>query len=161
MVNSCSRSSKAEGPSGLSIPPASTPSPSSRPEPAWPGHKLERGLETMPRTLGCFTNAYGASGVWTAVERVREAGINHLELVLRPHNFGGLVIPESAVIISTGRPAPSLIILKERTCCNGKCSSGAGQPGALNEGVLKVTRKGGACGRLFSAEIRGPKGDDN
>src|SRR5208337_50800 len=36
VVNSCSRSSKAEGPSGLSILPASTPSPSSRPEPAWP-----------------------------------------------------------------------------------------------------------------------------
>ena len=52
----------------------------------------------MPRTLGCFTNAYGAWGVWTAVERVREAGIKHLELALRPHNFGGLVIPESAVI---------------------------------------------------------------
>jgi inosose dehydratase len=52
----------------------------------------------MPRTVSCFTNAYGATGVWTAVERVREASINHLELALRPHNFGGLVIPESAVI---------------------------------------------------------------
>src|SRR5271166_220370 len=101
VVNSCSRFSQAEGPSGLSIPPASTPSPSSRPEPAWPSaHKpqLRGGLQTMPRTVSCFTNACGASGVWTAVERVREAGINHLELALRPHNFGGLVIPESAVI---------------------------------------------------------------
>ena len=48
--------------------------------------------------MSCFTNCYGASGVWTAVERIREAGINHLELALRGHNFGGLVIPESAVI---------------------------------------------------------------
>ena len=38
------------------------------------------------------------AGVWTAVERIREAGIHHLELALRGHNFGGLVIPESAVI---------------------------------------------------------------
>ena len=37
-------------------------------------------------------------GVWTAAERIREAGIDHLELALRGHNFGGLVIPESAVI---------------------------------------------------------------
>jgi inosose dehydratase len=32
------------------------------------------------------------------VERIRLAGIDHLELALRGHNFGGLVIPESAVI---------------------------------------------------------------
>jgi L-ribulose-5-phosphate 3-epimerase len=52
----------------------------------------------MPRTISCFTNSYGASGVWTAVERIRETGISQLELALRGHNFGGLVIPESAVI---------------------------------------------------------------
>ena len=59
----------------------------------------------MPRTVSCFTNACEASGVWTAVERVREAGINHLELALRPHNFGGLVIPESAVITEQAEEA--------------------------------------------------------
>ena len=52
----------------------------------------------MPRILSCFTNSYGPSGVWTAVEQIKEAGIDHLELALRGHNFGGLVIPESAVI---------------------------------------------------------------
>jgi inosose dehydratase len=52
----------------------------------------------MPRILSCFTNSYGPSGVWTAVEKIEEAGIDHLELALRGHNFGGLVIPESAVI---------------------------------------------------------------
>src|SRR3954451_1144618 len=52
----------------------------------------------MQRILSCFTNCYGPSGVWTAVERIRAAGIDHLELALRGHNFGGLVIPESAVI---------------------------------------------------------------
>jgi inosose dehydratase len=36
--------------------------------------------------------------VWTAAARIRETGVAHLELALRGHNFGGLVIPESAVI---------------------------------------------------------------
>jgi L-ribulose-5-phosphate 3-epimerase len=52
----------------------------------------------MSRVVSCFTNCYGADGVRAAVERIREAGIDHLELALRGHNFGGLVIPESAVI---------------------------------------------------------------
>src|SRR6516162_9671967 len=52
----------------------------------------------MQRILSCFTNCYGASGVRTAAERIREAGIDHLELALRGHDFGGLVIPESAVV---------------------------------------------------------------
>ncbi len=52
----------------------------------------------MTRTISCFTNCFGAAGVWSAVERIRETGIDHLELALRGHNFGGLVIPESAVI---------------------------------------------------------------
>jgi L-ribulose-5-phosphate 3-epimerase len=50
------------------------------------------------RILSCFTNSYGAAGVWTAVEQIRAAGLEYLELALRGHNFGGLVIPESAVI---------------------------------------------------------------
>lgn len=52
----------------------------------------------MHRMLNCFTNCYSGSGVWTAVERIHDAGIDHLELALRGHNFGGLVIPESAVV---------------------------------------------------------------
>lgn len=52
----------------------------------------------MKRIISCYTNCFGASGVWAAVERVRSTGIEHLELALRGHNFGGLVIPESAVI---------------------------------------------------------------
>jgi L-ribulose-5-phosphate 3-epimerase len=52
----------------------------------------------MTRTISCFTNCFGPAGVWSAVEQIRETGINHLELALRGHNLGGLVIPESAVI---------------------------------------------------------------
>lgn len=52
----------------------------------------------MNRVVSCFSNCYGPSGVWAAAEHVRAAGIDHLELALRGHNFGGLVIPESAVV---------------------------------------------------------------
>jgi len=52
----------------------------------------------MPRIVSCFTNCYGPAGVHAAVENIRKTGIDHLELALRAHNFGGLVIPDSAVI---------------------------------------------------------------
>jgi inosose dehydratase len=50
------------------------------------------------RVVSCFTNCFGAEGVRAAVERIRATGLEYLELALRGHNFGGLVIPESAVI---------------------------------------------------------------
>jgi len=52
----------------------------------------------LNRVVSCFSNCFGSSGVWSAVERIRETGIDHIELALRGHNFGGLVIPESAVV---------------------------------------------------------------
>jgi inosose dehydratase len=52
----------------------------------------------MRRIVSCFTNCFGPSGVRAAVENIRATGIDHLELALRGHNFGGLVIPEEAVI---------------------------------------------------------------
>jgi L-ribulose-5-phosphate 3-epimerase len=52
----------------------------------------------MPRVVSCYTNCYGSAGVRAAVENIRAAGIDHLELALRAHDFGGLVIPESAVV---------------------------------------------------------------
>ena len=48
--------------------------------------------------LSCYTNCYGPAGVWTAAERAASLGLKHIELALRPHNMGGLVIPESAVL---------------------------------------------------------------
>lgn len=52
----------------------------------------------MSRVISCYTNCFGPCGVMAAIEHIREAGISHLELALRPHNFGGLVIPEDAVL---------------------------------------------------------------
>ena len=52
----------------------------------------------MPCIISCFTNCYGPDGVRAAVAHIRDAGIHYLELALRGHNFGGLIIPESAVV---------------------------------------------------------------
>ena len=52
----------------------------------------------MSRGISCFTNNYGSFGVRAAVENVRDAGIDHIELALRGHDFGGVVIPESVVV---------------------------------------------------------------
>src|SRR5262249_37583358 len=43
---------------------------------------LPDGTIAMQRTLSCFTNCYGAAGVWTAVELIGAAGLDHLELAL-------------------------------------------------------------------------------
>lgn len=59
----------------------------------------------MSRILSVFTNCFGADGVRAAVQNVRQAGFDHLELALRGHNFGGLVIPESAVVTPDTDPA--------------------------------------------------------
>lgn len=52
----------------------------------------------MKRSVSCFTNNFGAFGVRAAADRIRSTGIDQLELALRGHDFGGLVIPEDAVI---------------------------------------------------------------
>ncbi len=52
----------------------------------------------MKRIVSCYSNCFGPSGVGAAIEGLAEIGIGHVELALRPHDFGGLVIPESAVI---------------------------------------------------------------
>ena len=52
----------------------------------------------MPRIVSCYSNCYGPSGVRAAVDGLAEAGLGSIELALRAHDFGGLVIPESAVV---------------------------------------------------------------
>ena len=52
----------------------------------------------MTRIVSCYSNSFGPSGVWAAAESLTTIGLGHVELALRPHDFGGLVIPESAVI---------------------------------------------------------------
>jgi len=52
----------------------------------------------MRRIVGCYSNSFGPLGVRAAVEGIAEVGLRRVELALRGHDFGGLVIPESAVV---------------------------------------------------------------
>jgi L-ribulose-5-phosphate 3-epimerase len=52
----------------------------------------------MTRVVSCYSNTYGPSGVRAAVEGIADAGLGFIELALRGHDYGGLVIPESVVI---------------------------------------------------------------
>src|SRR5436305_14480212 len=97
----------------------------------------------MPRILSCFTNSYGPSGVWTAAERIGEAGIDHLELALRGHNFGGLVIPESVVITEKASDAEAQALCDHLTA-HGIKISGCNVGGAdlrIRDGVELTERR--------------------
>jgi L-ribulose-5-phosphate 3-epimerase len=65
----------------------------------------------MKRIVGCFSNCFGADGVWCAVEQLRATGLEYLELALRGHNLGGLVIPESVVITEKATDAEAQAFL--------------------------------------------------
>lgn len=75
--------------------------------------------------LSCYTNCYGHFGAWTAVERIRDAGLSSIELALRGHNLGGLVIPDE-VVITERTPAERVAQFRELlalhkvtvACCN-------------------------------------------
>jgi inosose dehydratase len=111
--------------------------------------------ETMAQTLSCFTNCYGASGVWTAVERIREAGINHLELALRGHSVGGLVIPESAVLTerTDDATAASFVAhLRKHEVAISGCNVG-GADLRTQEGVELTERRIRFAARWFGVSI--------
>jgi hypothetical protein len=58
----------------------------------------------MLRIMSCYSNSYGPRGVRPAVEGIARAGLSQVELALRGHDFGGLVIPESAVVTAATVP---------------------------------------------------------
>jgi inosose dehydratase len=109
----------------------------------------------MQRILSCFTNCYGAAGVWTAVERIRAAGIDHLELALRGHNLGGLVIPESAVITEKADDATARAFC-DHLAAHGVKVSGCNVGGAdirTREGVELTVRRIRFAARWFRVPV--------
>jgi inosose dehydratase len=90
----------------------------------------------MNRIVSCFTNSYGPAGVRAAAERIRLAGIDHLELALRGHDFGGLVIPESAVITEKADDAEA------RAFCDHLANHGVRVSGCNVGGADIRTREG-------------------
>jgi L-ribulose-5-phosphate 3-epimerase len=109
----------------------------------------------MTRILSCFTNCYGPAGVRAAAEYIRAAGLDHLELALRGHNFGGLVIPESAVITETADDATAvafLDLLKERGVRVSGCNVGGADIRTI-EGVELTERRIRFAKRWFDAPV--------
>ncbi len=109
----------------------------------------------MKRIISCFTNSYGPSGVRAAAENIRAAGIAHLELALRGHNFGGLVIPESAVITEKDddRTVEDFKALLDR---HGVLISGCNVGGAdirTAEGLALTERRIRFAARWFRVEV--------
>src|SRR3954468_21090116 len=109
----------------------------------------------MKRIISCFTNSYGSSGVRTAVERIRDAGIDHLELALRGHNFGGLVIPESAVITEKADDATAQSF-RDHLAKHGVGVSGCNVGGAdirTPEGLELTKRRIEFAGKWFGVAV--------
>ena len=48
--------------------------------------------------IGVFTNSYGPHGVRAAIEGAAKAGIKHVEIAMKAHDQGGLIVSEGAVI---------------------------------------------------------------
>lgn len=109
----------------------------------------------MKRIVGCFSNCFGADGVRTAVERLRSTGLSTIELALRGHDFGGLVIPESAVITvdSSEAEVKGLRALMAR---EGVAASGCNVGGAnilTEEGLRLTLRRVELAGKRFGVPL--------
>ena len=125
-----------------------------RPEPIR-RRRADGGYACVKRIVGCFTNSYGPAGVWVAVERVRRAGIGHVELALRGHNFGGLVIPESAVITEKADDA-TVESFRDHLARHGVEVSGCNVGGAdirTREGLELTERRIRFAARCFGVAI--------
>jgi inosose dehydratase len=109
----------------------------------------------MHRIVSCFTNCFGPAGVRAAVERIRDTGIDHLELALRGHNFGGLVIPESAVITEKASDAEAgafVDLLQEHNVKVSGCNVG-GADIRTAEGVELTERRIRFARRWFGVDV--------
>ena len=109
----------------------------------------------MARILSCFTNCYGPDGVRAAARKIREAGIDHLELALRGHDFGGLVIPESAVVTEKADDATAqafVDLLAENQVKISGCNVG-GADIRTEEGVALTERRIRFAARWFNVAV--------
>lgn len=109
----------------------------------------------MKHVVSCYTNCYGEAGVWTAAARIRETGINHLELALRGHNFGGLVIPESVVVTEQADDTTAQAF-RDHLFHNGVVVSGCNVGGAdllTREGVELTERRIQFAARWFGVPV--------
>jgi inosose dehydratase len=109
----------------------------------------------MSTVVSCFTNNFGAFGVRAAVERIGETGTHHLELALRGHNFGGLVIPEEAVLTEKADDATAAAfvdLLQEHGVAISGCNVGGGDL-RTEDGVALTERRLRFARRWFGVDV--------
>jgi inosose dehydratase len=109
----------------------------------------------MNRIVSCYSNSFGPPGVRAAVEGVAEAGLNRIELALRAHDFGGLVIPESAVVTEKADErtvAEFLELLRSRNVEVSGCNVG-GADMRTPEGFELTARRLRFASRAFGAPV--------
>jgi inosose dehydratase len=109
----------------------------------------------MKRIVGCFSNCFGADGVWISAEQLRSTGLEYLELALRGHNLGGLVIPESAVITekaSDDEARAFLVHLAEHEVKVSGCNVG-GANILTPEGLELTLRRMRFAARWFGVDV--------
>jgi inosose dehydratase len=103
----------------------------------------------------CYTNCYGPWGVWVAAEQLRRTGIDALELALRPHNQGGLVVPEEVVITQQTSEA-RVASFKDHVRTHGvkitSCNIGGADP-CTTEGIALLLARLECARRWFGVEI--------
>lgn len=110
---------------------------------------------SSPRIVSCFTNCYGPFGVWTAADQIKAAGVESLELALRGHNLGGLVIPEDVVITEKADDAKASAFvehLRQRGVKVSGCNVGGGDP-RTEEGVALTQRRIAFARRWFNVDL--------
>lgn len=109
----------------------------------------------MKRVVGCFSNCFGAEGVRAAAERLRSTGLEYLELALRGHNLGGLVIPESAVVTEKASDAEAQAFL-DHLAAHGAKVSGCNVGGAnilTPDGLELTLRRMRFARRWFGVDV--------
>jgi inosose dehydratase len=107
------------------------------------------------KTVACYTNCFGPAGVWAATERIRACGLAHLELAMKAHNLGGLVIPEEAVVTERADDATAARF-RDHLAAHGvgvtACNVGGGDL-RTDEGTALTERRLRFARRWFAAPV--------
>jgi L-ribulose-5-phosphate 3-epimerase len=109
----------------------------------------------MNRVISCYSNAFGPAGVHTAAQALAEIGLGQIELALKPHDFGGLVIPESVLVTERTDPATVTEFLAFLGACHVEvsgCNVGGGDL-RTGEGFEITASRMRFASRTFGARL--------
>ena len=109
----------------------------------------------MHRIVSCYSNCFGPAGVWAAVESIHSASLNYLELAMRGHALGGLIIPEEVVVTERADDATAtrfLDHLRQHQVHVSGCNVG-GADMRTTDGIDLVIRRIAFAKRWFGVSV--------